>query len=120
VGLAIKHRRLDLLWLALDLAVPPLSLLAMGLAAATIISGIARLFGASIAPLAISSGVSLACAGAVLAGWSLHCREQVPLGALLAAPFYVVMKLPIYLAFIAQRQHKWIRTQRDVAATRST
>jgi cellulose synthase/poly-beta-1,6-N-acetylglucosamine synthase-like glycosyltransferase len=117
IALAIKHRRLDLFWLSLDLAVPPLSLLAIILTAMTAIASIAWLLGASPAPLGICLGASLSCGTAVIAGWFVHCREQVPLRALVAAPFYVVIKLPIYLAFLAARQREWVRTERDIAGT---
>jgi len=117
VALAIKHRRLDLFWLALDLAVPPLSLLAIMLSATTAIASIAWLLGASPAPLGICFGASLSCGTAVIAGWFAHCRQQVPLRALVAAPFYVVIKLPIYVAFLAGRQREWVRTERDIART---
>jgi cellulose synthase/poly-beta-1,6-N-acetylglucosamine synthase-like glycosyltransferase len=117
IALAIKHRRLDLFWLAVDLAVPPLSLLVTMLLATSAIASIAWLLGASSAPLGICLGASLACASAVIAGWTVHCRAQVPLRALIAAPFYVVIKLPIYLAFLAARQREWVRTERDIART---
>ncbi len=111
--LALRHRRLDLAWLALDLAVPPLALLAFGLAATTALTAASCLLGGSTTPLTISA---FACAGlllAVLAGWALHCRRQVPLFALLAAPLYVAAKLPIYAAFLFKRQVQWVRTHRD-------
>jgi glycosyltransferase involved in cell wall biosynthesis len=41
IQLAIQHRRLDLFWLALDLAIPPLSLLVTALATATLITAMA-------------------------------------------------------------------------------
>jgi cellulose synthase/poly-beta-1,6-N-acetylglucosamine synthase-like glycosyltransferase len=111
--LALRHRRLDLAWLALDLAVPPLALLAFGLAATTALTAASWLLGGSTTPLTISA---IACAGlllAVLAGWAAHCRRQVPLFALLAAPLYIAAKLPIYLAFIFKRQQAWVRTARS-------
>jgi cellulose synthase/poly-beta-1,6-N-acetylglucosamine synthase-like glycosyltransferase len=116
-GLAIKHRRLDLFWLALDLAVPPLSLLVMTLGTAIAVATVAWLLGASPIPLAMLLAAAIVLAAAVLAGWAAYCREQVPMRALLAIPFYVAMKLPIYLAFFVNRQQQWVRTERDVART---
>src|SRR4051794_33713531 len=117
VALAIKHHRIDLFWLALDLAVPPLSLLMIGLVGAISGTLVAWLCGASPAPLALSGGAAMLCLIVVLSGWAVHCRHQVPLRALLAAPFYVVIKLPIYVAFLAARQREWVRTERDIART---
>jgi cellulose synthase/poly-beta-1,6-N-acetylglucosamine synthase-like glycosyltransferase len=115
VSLAVKHRRLELFWLALDLAIPPLSLLAIVLAAATAMAGIGWMLGASAMPLAMLLAAWALVATAVFAGWAVHCRQQVPLRALVAAPFYIVIKLPIYLTFLVKRQQQWVRTERDIA-----
>jgi cellulose synthase/poly-beta-1,6-N-acetylglucosamine synthase-like glycosyltransferase len=113
--LALQHRRLDLAWLALDLAVPPLALLVVGLAFFASTAVIAFLLGASVLPLIIGLSAWAALSLAVVAGWAVHCRRQVPLPALLAAPLYIAAKLPIYVAFLFKRQVQWVRTQRDAA-----
>jgi hypothetical protein len=115
LGLALSRRRLDLALLALDLAVPPLSLLAINLSMATLAAAGAWCIGLSAAPLTFLLADCALLGTAVLLGWAAYCREQVPLVALLAAPLYIVLKLPIYLAFLVKRQQQWIRTQRDVA-----
>jgi cellulose synthase/poly-beta-1,6-N-acetylglucosamine synthase-like glycosyltransferase len=114
VGLAVSHRRLDLAWLALDLAIPPLALLACAMFAAWFVTLIAISVGTSPAPLLAVSLLGSMLAAAVFAGWIAHCRRQIPLVSLLAAPLYAVWKLPIYVAFLLKRQREWIRTQRDV------
>jgi len=113
LGLAIRTCRIDLAWLALDLAIPPLALLVVGLAILTSIAAVAWLGGGSAVPLLISSSATATLTAAVIAGWAAFCRRQVPLVALLAAPLYIAAKLPIYLAFLVKRQQDWIRTQRD-------
>jgi len=116
--LAVVHRRLDLFWLALDLAIPPLSLLVIGLAIATATTAIGWLLGASAAPLIILFAAWAVLMATIAAGWAVHCRQQVPLWALFAAPFYIAFKVPIYLAFLIKQQQQWIRTARDnVGAT---
>ncbi len=115
ITLAVKHCRLDLAWLALDLAVPPLALLVIGLALFTSVAAMATFLGAAAAPLTICTVAFGALTLAVLAGWAAHCRQQVPLLALLAAPLYIAAKLPIYAAFLLKRQVEWVRTQRDSA-----
>jgi cellulose synthase/poly-beta-1,6-N-acetylglucosamine synthase-like glycosyltransferase len=111
--LAAGHRRLDLVWLALDLAIPPLSLLALSIITATLAMTVAWWMGASPLPLALLLSACVALVTAVPLGWAAYCRKQVPLWALLAAPLYAAAKLPIYVAFLARRQTQWIRTQRD-------
>ena len=113
VWLSLRKRRLDLFWLALDLAIPPLSLLVLTMLTATALALAAWLLGASPAPLAILATADAALALAVLLGWAVHCRQQVPLWALVAAPLYAAAKLPIYLAFLIKRQQQWVRTERD-------
>jgi cellulose synthase/poly-beta-1,6-N-acetylglucosamine synthase-like glycosyltransferase len=117
LGLSITHRRLDLFWLALDLAIPPLSLLVVTLTAITLFTLLTALHGASALPLLICGAASLSLIVAVFLGWAAHCRQQVPLLALVAAPLYALAKLPIYLAFVLKRQQQWVRTERDAART---
>jgi hypothetical protein len=105
------------MWLALDLAIPPLSLLVTTHMALSLVAAIAWCWGASALPLAILLG-NLALLGmAVVLGWAAYCREQVSVVALFAIPVYVVMKLPIYLAFLLRRQQQWVRTAREIART---
>ncbi|HMC10455.1 MAG TPA: glycosyltransferase family 2 protein [Pirellulaceae bacterium] len=115
LGLAIKHRRIDLAWLALDLAIPPLALLVVALTMVTAGAAAAWVAGASPWPLLIGATACFALGTAVILGWAVYCREQVPLFALVAAPLYVAAKLPIYLAFLVKRQQRWVRTERDPA-----
>jgi hypothetical protein len=52
-------------------------------------------------------------AATVFAGWAVFCRRQIPLRSLLAVPWYVLRKLPIYARFfVGRRQREWVRTER--------
>jgi len=113
--LAIHRRRLDLLWLAWDLSIPPLSLLVLSLATLTAISALTWMAGGSALPLIITAASLALLAIAVLLGWARFCYQQVPLWAVLAAPFYAAAKAPIYAAFLIRRQRQWVRTERDIA-----
>ena len=113
VGLAATHRRLDLFWLALDLAVPPLSLLVMVLALGWLAALTGWLMGAGAMPLLGLSALGLTLLAAVWAGWLAHCRQQIPAGTLLAAFRYAAWKLPNYVALLIKRQSQWVRTHRD-------
>jgi cellulose synthase/poly-beta-1,6-N-acetylglucosamine synthase-like glycosyltransferase len=116
MALAVRYRRIDLAWLALDLAIPPLALLVLTLAGASALLAVVVIAGGPTMPLVIAWTALAALAIAVFTGWAAFCREQVPLGALLAAPLYIAVKLPIYLAFIIKRQQQWVRTARDGAS----
>ena len=116
LGAALRQRRIDLPGVALDLCVPPLSLLAMFWLAGFAAAVVAYSMGHSVLPLAIlvTSGVLMMIG--TLAAWCRFGRRQLPLSTLLAAPWYVISKLPIYLRFILRRETTWIRTERDRAA----
>jgi hypothetical protein len=101
----------------MDLAIPPLALLVGLLAACTAVTAIAWGVGFSPWPLILTSNSLIGLVTAVFLGWSAHCRDVIPARALVAAPFYVLKKLPIYLAFIWKPQQQWIRTQRDAVQT---
>jgi cellulose synthase/poly-beta-1,6-N-acetylglucosamine synthase-like glycosyltransferase len=113
-GLALRHGRLDLALLALDLAIPPLSLLVLAWATIWVTTLAGWLIGCGPAPLLIASGFGGLLGLAVFAGWAAWCRQQVPLRALVLAPGYALWKLPIYAAFVLKRQREWVRTERDV------
>jgi cellulose synthase/poly-beta-1,6-N-acetylglucosamine synthase-like glycosyltransferase len=114
--LSIRHCRLDLFWLALDVAIPPLSLLASTLIIAMIALAAWALVSGYVAPLTILLVAASVLSVAILAGWATYCREHIPLRRLLTVPFYMAAKLPIYLAFLTKREQRWIRTHRDVAS----
>lgn len=105
--------RVDLLALAADLSVPPFSLLVLGWTAAFSVAILMLLFGAgTLAAILLGAGGFLMIA-AVMTGWFAHCRERIPLRAMLAIPGYVLRKIPIYLAFLCRRPLDWVRTTRD-------
>lgn len=116
LALAIARLRPALFWLALDLAIPPLSLLVSFWFIALLAASLAALVGAAWQPAAILLGMGAALALAIVTGWLVHCRRIVPLWALLAAPFYAAAKLPIYFAFLRRSQQTWVRTERDPPA----
>ncbi len=110
---SVVQRRWDLLAIALELSVPPLSLLVILWLAAF---GCA-LLGASLG-LASTAAILLAAEGllilvSIFGAWAKFGRAYLPLSTLLAVPFYVLWKIPLYLAFLVRPQTKWIRTERD-------
>lgn len=110
---AVRQCRIDRVFFALDLAIPPLSLLVMGwvlaFAATAIVGGI---FG-EFRPAMTLAGCGILMAFSVLVGWYRYCREAISLSTLALAPLYALSKLPIYFAFLVKRQKAWVRTDRD-------
>ena len=110
---AVRRRSVCALALALELAVPPLSLLVMLFLAAIGAAVLAARYGASwVAPnLLLGGGVMvLLC---ISAAWMKFGRQHLPLMSLLAAPLYVIWKIPLYLAFVFKPQKEWVRTDRS-------
>lgn len=111
---ALATRKLFLLILALDLAIPPLSLLVMGTTFFLLLAAVCWFFGASAVAAVIAGSGVLSIAACVLLGWVVYCRKQIPLRALLLAPLYAAWKIPLYAAFLWRRQQQWVRTAREV------
>ena len=103
------------LWLlALDLAVSPLALVVlMWCVLMAMAGGMAMLGWASAVPLVALLAIGGVMVASILAAWAGFAREIVPWTALLAVPFYVFWKIPVYVGFLFKRQKVWIRTQRS-------
>jgi cellulose synthase/poly-beta-1,6-N-acetylglucosamine synthase-like glycosyltransferase len=109
---ALTQRRPALLAAALDVAVPPLSLLAIvwGLSAAAALA-FGQLAGDWLAAgiLAVSGGLlfmTILCVNRAFSGrgsWK----------TLAAVPAYIAVKAPIYARFLWRRQSAWVRTARE-------
>ncbi|WP_019505648.1 PqqD family peptide modification chaperone [Pleurocapsa sp. PCC 7319] len=114
---SVVQRRWDLLAIALDLFVLPLSLLVMiWLIAMTGGLVIGILQGEWRIPiLSTISGVLLFIS--LIGAWIKFARNDAPLKTLLTIPWYLFRKqLPVYLAFIFNRQQQWVKTERDEIA----
>lgn len=110
---AIAQKRFDLLAIAFDLSVPPLSLLVMLWVAGFGLSVIAAGLGASVWP-AIGLGVAgLLMLVAIVGAWAKHGRTTISGRTLLAVPFYVLWKIPLYFALLVRPQTQWVRTERE-------
>lgn len=106
--------RLRNLALAMELAVPPLSLLVAVLVLATVVMALAaNWLGVWRLPLFLLTGGLVALSLCILLAWARFGRQTLPATALLAAPLYVVWKLPVYFSFLRRGQKEWVRTERD-------
>lgn len=109
----VYQRRFDLLINALDLCVPPLSLLLVTWLGIMAISSVLALVGASWIPAIIAATAGFCFLSAILTAWSGFATQILPLKQLLTVPFYVLRKIPIYLQFLIKPQNTWVRTERD-------
>jgi cellulose synthase/poly-beta-1,6-N-acetylglucosamine synthase-like glycosyltransferase len=113
IGAAIHQGRLDLLGVALDLCIPPLSLLVVvwaGLLVSSLLIGILSSFWI---PVMMATAAGVALMSAIFTAWWKFSRDDLPLSQLLSIPIYILWKIPLYLKFFVQPQKVWIRTERD-------
>jgi cellulose synthase/poly-beta-1,6-N-acetylglucosamine synthase-like glycosyltransferase len=121
IAAGVRQRTLAPIALALDLSVPPLSLLVMLVATSLIVAATSAdaLHASWIPSIILSAEFSLLLAALALA-WLAFARRTLPLGALLIAPWYAVSKVPMYLSFPFRRESRWVRTPRDARPPRPT
>ncbi|MEO0535489.1 MAG: glycosyltransferase family 2 protein [Cyanobacteria bacterium P01_A01_bin.123] len=110
---ALKQRRLGLLVMALDLAIPPLALWVLTGFALTLLTGGLALLGNIAWPFAIQGVADVLLVLAILSAWMKWGRAELPLAQLLAIPLYILWKIPIYLKFLVKPEQSWVRTERD-------
>ncbi len=98
---------------AIDLAILPLSLLTMtlvgffALSVLTVTSmGDAHYLFWSLTLLCVFIFWSLVA-------WAVYGRKYLSLSELVAIPFYILAKIPLYFGFFKNREKEWKRTERD-------
>jgi len=99
--------------IALDLVVPPLSLLVMIWVAAMVGTLLAGVLGVSWIPAIFVGLEGLLILVSIIVAWAKFCRDDIPVQTLLTVPFYILWKIPLYFAFLVKPENKWIRTERD-------
>jgi cellulose synthase/poly-beta-1,6-N-acetylglucosamine synthase-like glycosyltransferase len=111
---SLRNRNLGLAALAVDMSVPPLSLLVLVTAVCEILGGIAFVLGAPAAALAVPSlSALLLVLGTVLA-WTAVGRDVLPLRELLRLPLHAIQKLVFYHRIASGKAPSaWIRTDRN-------
>lgn len=109
---AISQRNLHLFAFALDLCVPPLTMLAMALLLMETLGLAWFAATGAAAPLLVSSGV-LACFMAALGvAWWRFGRDIISWRDLAAGPAYCLLRMSSFVRFFLHRQVHWVRTQR--------
>jgi hypothetical protein len=109
---SVGQKRFDLLAIALDLSVPPLSLLVAIWLVAFAASLLAATLGTSPIPAILLGVPGLLILVSIVSAWAKFGRADISGATLLSVPFYVFWKIPLYLGFILKRQTKWVRTER--------
>lgn len=109
----INKRRFSLLILALDISIPPLSLLVMTWLLWASISWLAVFLGASSIAAFVTTLAGIFLFAGVFLAWIKFGRSDLPLQNLIAIPFYIFGKIPIYFKFIVKPQSRWLKTERD-------
>jgi cellulose synthase/poly-beta-1,6-N-acetylglucosamine synthase-like glycosyltransferase len=112
VARALQTRSFRLLTFALDLSIPPLSLLLISLVLIEALSLCWLLSANAIAPFLISSLALLLLVASFGFAWWRFGRDVLSLRDLLIAPAYCIVRLPSLFLFFVHRQVDWIRTDR--------
>ena len=102
-----------LLAFALDLSVPPLSLLLLASAVLWLLSVALYTATAERSALELTSAAMLALGAAVLLSWARYGRSILSFGNIVLAPLYALWKIPLYARFLVARQLEWVRSKRD-------
>ncbi len=100
LGLGLRLRRLDLIALAFEMCVPPLSLLVMLWAGAFLASLIFYGMTAQCVALSISLSTGLLLLLTILLAWRRFGRHALPWKTLLCIPLYLGGKTPLYLKYL--------------------
>ena len=113
-----KQKRIDLLAIACDLSIPPLSFLVilwvMVTAIALVVTFAEGRLNTAIYAIAIEGLLLLV---GILLAWAKFGRHIIPLKSLVSIPLYILSKIPIYLRFLIKPEQRWIRTERDAIGT---
>jgi cellulose synthase/poly-beta-1,6-N-acetylglucosamine synthase-like glycosyltransferase len=110
---SLRDGNLGLAALAVDMAVPPLSLLVLVTALCVVLGGIAFGLGASPVTLAISSLSALLLVLGTALAWIAVGRNVLPLRELLRLPLHAIQKLSFYHTIASGKATSaWIRTDR--------
>ena len=110
---AFRQRDPSLIAFALDVAVPPLSLLVSLLALMTCLSLAWILLTDRAAPFAIALGAVAMLGAAIGLAWMSAGRDILGLRDLSAIARHCAMRLPSIFRFFTKRQIAWIRTERS-------
>ena len=110
---SFKKRRSSLLFLALDMSIPPLGLLVLLMVVLASASVIVTVGGYPAWAIIVTTSTLGTFGWAVWLAWYRYGRTVVSARDLLSAPLYAFSKFPMLWRFITKRQMTWVRSERD-------
>jgi cellulose synthase/poly-beta-1,6-N-acetylglucosamine synthase-like glycosyltransferase len=112
LGRAVTRCDLNLLALALDVLVPPLSLLVLVLVLTSAATGLGAALGLAIFPFILTASCFAGLAISIGITWHRYGRDILPVRSLFAIPSYVLGKIGLYRRIFSGKSAKWVRTDR--------
>lgn len=110
---AIKTKNLQMLGMTFDLIVPPLAILSLMVAAVSAFIVLVHQFTPINMVLIITGLLLITFASTILIAWAFFGRQIISLKQLCYAPIYAMIKIPLYIKFLINRQVEWVRAKRD-------
>ncbi len=110
---ALRSGNRDLAALTVDMCVPPLALLTLGVLALCVLGLLMWALSGHLLPWGFALINALLLGAAVLLAWAKFGRTILTFRNLAYAPIYALRKIPVYLQFLVRRQVAWVRSQRD-------
>lgn len=108
-----REKNLGLAALAIDMAVPPLSLLVLVTALCIVVAGAMYALDVPLVAIAVPSLSAILVVFATALAWSVIGRDILPLRELLRLPIYTIQKLRFYHGIASGKaSSSWIRTDR--------
>ena len=110
---SIKQKKFNLFILALDLAIPPVSLFVFIWLVFAIVSLLTMIVTSIKIPFILSIISGLMIMIAISTAWMKFGKEELSLLTLINVPLYILWKIPLYFKFLLKKESQWIRTERD-------
>lgn len=113
IAQGLGQGRGELLALALELAILPLSLLVISWLAVAVVTGSLAMMGGIWLPFTLALVTGGVIFTAIILAWYGYGRADLSLRQLIMVPLYILWKVPLYLAFLIRPEQRWVRTRRD-------
>jgi len=109
----IMQARPMLVFSALDLMVPPLTLLMIVTSIVLVFALTASMLTGIWQPLLYLLACLFTFTVMLLISWWRFARDRIPARILAGIPLYIIWKFPIYMNYILKRENTWVRTERN-------
>jgi len=107
----LKHD-LRLLGLGVDLSIPPTTALGLALFSALVASYLLSLSASSVPLILLAISCAL-FAASIFVAWLRFGRTILSWKTLCRTPIYMLHKIPLYASFFVNKQHSWLKTERQ-------